>query len=366
MKPSVSIIILNYNGRKNLGDSCLLNCLSSVLNSDYPDLEVIFVDNGSTDGSVELIKEKFRQDSRLKIVVNPENYGFARGNNIAIQHTSGDYVALLNNDVEVESNWLQELIKVMEADSTIGIAQSKILYLDRAYIQTVGNVLDAALSTYQIGMNQKDAGQYDKECEITFPCGAAMITRRSLIKRIGLFDPNYFFYHDDCDLGWRVRLAGFKVVSVPSSLVYHKGRGTSVNTLTRNQDFFLLFVSRIGLLIKNPESKNFLKLGTLLGVSMSMDILGTLLKGDLKTPIRLILWTLKNFRHNWGRRIVVQNQIRKVSDNEVFKFFLDSSIFAYRLKMHLDRLTGSSLKENLGRFLRQATNNYYNSHLYKH
>jgi GT2 family glycosyltransferase len=338
--------------------------VSSVLNSDYPNFEVIFVDNGSTDDSVKFIKEKFCQNSRLKIVVNPENYGFSRGNNIAMQYTSGDYVALLNNDVEVESNWLRELIKVMEADSTIGIAQSKIISSDRVNIQTVGNVLDVTLSTYHIGRKQKDGGQYDKVCEITFACGAALIIRRSLIERIGLFDPNYFFYHDDCDLGWRARLSGFKILSVPSSIVYHKGWGTSTTTITENQRFFLLFVSRIGLLIKNPELKNFLKLGTLLGVSMSMDILGMLLKGDLKTPMRLILWTLKNFRHNWRCRIVVQNQIRKVTDDEVFKAFLDSSIFVLRIRRHFDKIVGGKLYRSFDELVNQATNIYYNSHIY--
>lgn len=360
---SVSVVVLNYNGIENLGKKCLANCISSVLKSEFPNFEVIFVDNGSTDNSVKFIKENFCQNSNLKIIVNPQNYGYSVGNNVALQYACGDYVALLNNDVEVESKWLRELVKVMESDSTIGIAQSKLLSSDHAFIQSIGSVLDATLSTYSVGYNQKDTGQYDKGCEITFACGAAMIIRRTLIERIGLFDPHYFFYHDDCDLGWRARLAGYKIVSVPSSVVYHKGQGTSTNTIKENRRLFLLFISRIGLLIKNPELKNFLKLGPLVGLSLSMDILGMLLQGDINTPIRIIMWTFGNFKYNWRYRQLVQKQIRKVADDEIFRSFLGSSIFIHRIRRNFEKILGGNIYKNYYNLVNQATNIYYNSHL---
>lgn len=252
----------------------------------------------------------------------------------------------------------------MEADLTIGVAQSKILNFDRRHIQTVGDLFDPTLNVYLIGSNEKDNGQYDRMCEISFACGAALIVRRSLIERIGLFDPNFFWYHDDSDLSWRARLAGFKVVSVPSSIVYHKGRGTSAHTLKRKQEILFYLTSRCGLFIKNLEGKNLLKLGGILFTSISMDIFGLLLQGNVKTPIKFLSWAFKNLRYNWKKRLVVQNQTRKVSDNEVFKFFLDSSIFVLRIKRHFDRLVGGGLYRDFKKYVNQETYNYYKNHLY--
>jgi len=364
MNPLVSVVILNYNGRRNFGDNLLSNCLSSVLRSDYDDFEVIFVDNGSTDNSVEFIKQKFQRDTRLKIVENQKNYGFSQGNNLAMKHARGDYIVLLNNDVEVEPNWIRELVNAMEADQTIGLAQSKILLFDRIHIQTIGNLLDSALNTYLIGKNEVDKGQYDRVCEITYPCGAAVITRRTLIEKIGLFDPNYFFYHDDCDLGWRVRLAGFKVISVPSSIVYHKGGGTSDHTFKRGQGMFFAFTSQLGLFIKNLEFRNFLKFGSVMSASMAMDILDLFLHGDVRTPMKFAWWSMKNFRNNWKSRLIIKTKIRKVNDDEVLKTFLDSSIFVLRLRKNLDKLGSGKICRDFDKLVNQVTYNYYKNHLY--
>jgi GT2 family glycosyltransferase len=364
MNPSVSIIILNYNGKKFLGENCLYRCVSSVLNSDYPNFEVIFFDNGSRDDSVKFIKENFSANNKLKIIASPKNYGYSAGNNIALRYAKGKYVVLLNNDVEVKSNWLRELIEVMEADPTIAIAQSKILSFDGVTIQTAGNVLDITLSTYHVGFGEKDNGQYDRIFEITFASGAALIVRRSLIEKIGMFDPNYFFYHDDCDLCWRARLAGFKIVSVPSSIVYHKGKGTSISTFTEHQHFLLLLASRIGLLIKNPELKTILKLAPIVGISISMDVLGMILKGDFKTPLKLFLWTLRNLGHNLKYRIIVQRQIRKVNDEEVLKTFLDSSIFILRLQRSFAHITGNNIRERFNELITPIMWTYYRNHIF--
>jgi len=363
MNPLVSVVILNYNGR-SCGEFLLSDCLSSVFLSNYDNFEVIFVDNGSTDDSVEFIKKKFKRETRLTVVQNRANYGFSQGNNFAMRHARGDYVILLNNDVEVEPSWIRELIRTMEADQTIGLAQSKILSFDRIHIQTIGNLLDPALNTYLIGKYQEDKGQYDKVCEITYPCGAAFIARRALIERIGLFDPNYFFYHDDCDLGWRARLAGFKVVSVPSSIVYHKGGGTSEHTFKKGQGMFFTFTSQLGLFLKNLGFRNFLKFGSIMSASMAMDILDLFLHGDMKTPAKSIWWSVKNFRSSWRSRLFIKTKIRKVSDDEVLRAFLDSSIFILRIKKNLDKLGRGKIYRDFDKLVNQVTYNYYKTHLY--
>jgi GT2 family glycosyltransferase len=360
----VSVIVLNYNGRNNLGEKLLSDCLSSVLDSDYDDLELIFYDNGSTDESVRFVSDRFSSQGNLKIVADPRNLGFAKGNNRAYEQTRGEYVVLLNSDVIVKADWIKELIKVMNDDLTIGVAQCKILSLDRTHIQTAGNLTDRSMQVYLIGKDAPDKGQYDRPCEITFACGAAFITRRSLIERIGLFDPDYFWYHDDVDFSWRARLAGFKVVTVPSAIVYHKGSGTSKQSFRTGQGWFYFLTSNFGLFVKNFTTRSYLTCGTKFLVSNLMDITGLLLQRDSKTPLRFLLWIFKNFRSNWKKHLDVQTRIRKVSDKEVFRTFLDSTIFFLRIERYFDRLVGGRLYRDFEKVVSQETSAYYGDHLY--
>jgi len=314
---------------------------------------VVLADNGSTDDSIKCVEEKFKGNPKLKIVMNTKNYGFAEGNNQAIKHATGQYLIFLNNDAEVEPQWIKELINVMEADPTIGVAQSKILSMDMVHIQTVGNLLDPVLLTYLAGYDEKDNGQFSKVFEITFASGASFITRRELIEKIGLFDPKYFFYHDDCDFGWRVRLAGYKIVVVPSSVIYHKGGGTSANRFRNTEKFFYLFASRFGLFIKYYELKNVLKFGGLMAISILMDVFDEDLRhGDIRTPLRFAIWLVRNFRYNWKKRLEMQLQIRKVSDDVILKTFLDLSLFVFRIT------------RRFGKSLNDIIYDYYSSHTY--
>lgn len=361
-KPRVSIVILNYNGKTYLGN-CLFRCLSSVLKTNYDDFDVIFFDNGSTDNSVEYVQKMLGKNTKLKIVKNSKNLGFAQGNNLAITHASGDYIVLLNSDVEVENNWLLELVKVMENDPTIGIAQSKILDFDRIHIQTVGNLLDASLDTYLIGHNQIDNGQYDKICEITYASGATLITRRSLIEKIGLFDSNYFFYHDDCDLGWRARIAGYRVVFVPSSIVYHRGEATSSLFFKKNEKYLYYHCSCIGLLLKNFELKNLPKFGTIMLINIAMDFMGLIQRGDTKTLNALMIWTVKNFKQNWKKRLMIQKRIRQVSDEKVLKYFIGSSLLIpHKMRRNLNVFKGNRIHDNFDKIVNLMKEDYYRKH----
>ena len=252
---------MNFNGKEKLGD-VLVHCLSSVLGSNYPNLEVIFFDNGSTDDSVRLVKQEFQLDTKLRIISIPVNCGAIQGYNKAVEYTRGKYVVLLNNDVELESDSIKNLVNVIENDSAIGIAHGKIMRFDRIHIQTVGNLLDLTFANcYAVGQNEEDHGQYDSPFEPTYPCGACMILRKSMLVKIGLFDPNYFFYHDDTDLGMRARIAGFKIMYVPSSIAYHKEGGTVDSSSKISELTFYVLISRVGLFIKNLEFKSILKIG---------------------------------------------------------------------------------------------------------
>lgn len=219
--PLVSVVILNWNGKQYLSE-----CLNAVLKQNYPHIEVIVVDNGSQDGSVEFLRENYR--ASIKIVQNEKNLGFAEGNNRGILISSGKYVALLNNDARAEPHWLQEMVRVMEEKPEVGMCACKILCAKSPQlIDNAGFLIYRDGTVRSRGRLQIDRGQYSREEETLAASGCALLYRRKMLDEIGLFDPDFFIYGDDSELGLRARLAGWKAVFVPQSIVYHIGSATT-------------------------------------------------------------------------------------------------------------------------------------------
>jgi len=222
--PSVSIIIVNYNGKQFLND-----CLHSVLQTDYPNYEVILIDNGSSDGSAEYITHMFKDYPRITIALLDKNYGFSEGNNrgSSFINKKSKYIVFLNNDTKVEKSWLKELVNVMELDKNIGVAQAKLLIMNKnRVIDCAGALISRIGQVISCGYGQKDLGQYDCIREIFYAKGAAMIVRRNLWQVLKGFEPLFFFYWEDADFCWRVRLMGYKIVFIPNSIVYHASKAT--------------------------------------------------------------------------------------------------------------------------------------------
>lgn len=222
--PKVSIIIVNWNGKEYLGA-----CLTSVLDQTYPNYDVILVDNGSTDDSIEFVSEKYPEVKTIKL---DKNHGFAKGNNIGIKEALKDeknekYIALLNNDTNVDKNWLSELVKAAETEnSKVGIYASKILKMDKLTIDSTGHVFKFGMIVDR-GHNKIDREQYDDKLDVIGACAAACLYKREMLGEIGLFDESFFAYFEDADLSWRAYKNRWKARYVPTSVVYHKGGGTS-------------------------------------------------------------------------------------------------------------------------------------------
>lgn len=314
--PLVSIIILNYNGQK-----FLKNCLKSVLDSDYDNFEIILVDNGSTDNSIEVAKS-FKSYSKLKMICLKKNLGFSQGNNIGASAASGKYLLFLNNDTVVDKKWLKELVQVMESDPNVGVAQPKLLFLDRPNeVQSAGNFIDTLGFTIPRVRLIEERKKVNEQAEIA-ATGAALLIRKDLFVQICRFEPSFFVYYEDTDLSWRVRMAGKSVLFVPSSIVYHaEGSGFSrvklafrLNNLVRNQLFTV---------VKNYSLKNglprliFLCLVYIAGaiwltVRRASDIFNSI----LKAPFQF----LRNFPQCWKSHLLAQAN-RKVADKELFESF---------------------------------------------
>ncbi len=218
----VSVIILNYNGREYIEE-----CMDSVLKQTYRDREIILVDNASTDGSLEIIKENFID--KIRLIENKDNLGFAVGNNIGISSATGAYIALLNNDAVADANWLSELVgAARRSDSNFGMWASKILFYDnRKIIDTAGHLMYPDGLNRGRGKGETDRGQYDREEEVFFPSGCAALYSKRMLDQIGLFDPDFFAYGDDADVGLKARIAGWRCLYVPTAIIYHRSSATT-------------------------------------------------------------------------------------------------------------------------------------------
>jgi len=199
----VSFIIVNYNGKKTIK-----KCIESILNQDFKksQMEIIVVDNNSTDKSLELIKKL----DRIKIIRCKKNYGFSKGNNIGIKKAKGKYVALINNDVTIEKNWLKKMVqKIKQRD--IGIVGCKIIY-------PTGKIWFGGGKIYFPGFAKHL--NLEKEKEVEFVSFAAVILKSYLLKK-ELLDENLFMYGEDSELCKRIRLKGFKIIYYPEAIAYH-------------------------------------------------------------------------------------------------------------------------------------------------
>lgn len=217
--PQVSVIVVNHNGKDLLPD-----CLGGLREQTFRDFEVIFVDNGSADGSAAAASAAAAFLPGLKVITLQENSGFAGGNNIGIRAASGPYLVLLNNDTRADKNFLAELVAAIERQPQAGAAAPKILnFFAPRTIDSVGGLLLTRDGLGQgRGRGEEDRGQYDHLAEALCPSGCAALFRRVALDECGLFDEEFFAYCEDADLGLRLLRAGWFTVPAPRAIVYHK------------------------------------------------------------------------------------------------------------------------------------------------
>lgn len=228
IKP-IAAIILNWNG-----EALLRRFLPQVVaNSDPEITRIVVADNGSSDGSVELLKKEF--DGKVDIIAYDSNLGFAAGYNRAILEAgSHPYCALLNSDLATDPGWDHALLEFMEGNPDVGACQPKILnYNDPTrfdYAGACGGYLDCNGYPYCrgriFGVCETDNGQYDTVADVFWASGAALMIRRKLYLALGGLDPQFFAHMEEIDLCWRVRLAGYRVTAVPAASVRHLGGGS--------------------------------------------------------------------------------------------------------------------------------------------
>ena len=308
----VSVIVLNYNAGK-----LLLNCIESIKKSTYKNLEIIVVDNISTDKSQETCKEKYPD---IKLIQNNENFGYCEGNNIGIREAKGDYIIILNPDTIVESNWIEELISAYNKFGE-GLYQPKHLSLnEKTVYMSAGNMLNIFGFGYAREKGNKDENQFNKIEEIGYASGTCLFTSSAVLKKVGLFDPFIFLYHDDLDLGWRASQLGIKSYYVPTSLIYH---AESYSLKWNAEKFYWLERNRKYCILTHYSKQTYSKIfPTLLAVDFFVWIF-YLTKGFLGSKIRAELDIVKNRKAIKTKYEELESK-KIVSDKELVIKFSDS------------------------------------------
>lgn len=266
----VTVIIPNYNGKKYLR-----NCLKALYSNTDLEIETIVVDNHSTDGSVEEVRQEFPY---ITYIFLDKNYGFSKAVNVGIQKARTPYVLLLNNDTEIQEGAVYQLLQTIKKKKDIFSVEAKMLqYHDPTKIDSAGTFYNALGWAFARGKNHASS-QYDRLCETFAACGGAAMYRKKVFEQIGMFDESYFAYLEDIDIGYRAKICGYCNVYNPDAKVLHVGSGTSGS---KYNEFKVRFSARnnIYLLYKNmPWIQMILNL-PFLGVGFGAKALFFLQKG---------------------------------------------------------------------------------------
>lgn len=309
--PLISIIILNYNA----GD-LLIDCVESILRTKYENIEVIVVDNNSKDNSHNKCKKKFNE---ILLIQNTENLGFCEGNNVGIRAAKGEYVTIINPDTIVTDSWITEFLNAYKKNGD-GIYQPKIISLeDKRTILSTGNEIHLFGFGFAKNKGNKTVEETKDIEDITYASGTCIFTKKTLLEKIGMFDPFLFLYHDDLDLSWRSSMLNINSFYVPTVTILHK---ESYNFKWSSKKFFWLERNRKYCILthysKNTQKKISLEL-------FLTDILVWglyFVKGFLWVKIKAELDILKN-KNKIEKRYAEIEKTKKISDTEIIKKFSD-------------------------------------------
>ena len=253
MLPKVDIIILNYNGYKDT-----IECIRSLKKITYDNIDIIIIDNKSTDDSQNKIKKFIDKEPNIRFIQSGENIGFSGGNNIGIDisiKNKSDYICLLNNDTIVEPGFLEPLVEAMEKDKSIGLASGKIMYYDEPNkIWCAGGYINKLTACgYHYGRDQIDNGKYNENKKVSDLPGCLQLIRREVFENIGLYDEKYFLYMEDTDFCYRANQAGYKLMYISESKIYHK---VSSSTGGQNSPLHLYYMARNRILFNRAMQLN--------------------------------------------------------------------------------------------------------------
>lgn len=343
--PLVSIIIPHWRGAE-----ILLRALQSLQEHTHAPHEVIVVDNGCDDDSITLAQQRF---AHVKILATGKNLGFASGCNFGMRAVRTKYLVLFNNDAVATPQWLEPMLTCMEKDERLAACQPKILsllnngYFD--YAGAAGGMIDFLGYPFCRGrifsFIEKDEGQYDRPTEIFWATGACCLLRKSALDEIGLLDDAFFAHMEEIDLNWRMHLAGYRVMVVPESRVYHQA-GSTLHAASPHKTY-LNHRNGLFLLLKNYEAARLwliFPLRLVLDVIEALRLLAMLRGRHAFMVMRAIIATLWRLPELWRKRRESQSVRRIAHATMRRKFYSRSLIWDYfiRRRTHCSELLNLS------------------------
>jgi len=319
-KRLVSIIVVNWNGKEHLKD-----CFTSLKKQTYVPLELLLIDNASVDDSVEYVKEHFPM---VSVFINSENRGFGGAVNRGVEKAKGEYILFLNNDLYLDERCVEKMVDMVEGEG-VGAIVPKILYFDnKNRINSFGNLINYLGLACPKYIDEKDKATMEVE---ETACGGIFLIRKNLFEEVGGFDQEFFMYHEDHDLSWRIRLRGKKLMVNPKAVMYHKYH------FSKNpKKFYYSEKNRLQLLLKNYQLKTLLLifpaliLVELAELCFALTTKWFILK--IKSYFEIVLLLPAILR----KRRVIQS-LRRVDDREITRLFVGPLCIGGLRNVLLDR-----------------------------
>ena len=319
-KPSVDIIVVNWNGIDHLQV-----CLSALLNQTYKNINIIFVDNGSTDESIKFVKESFPS---ITILAFDKNNGFCKANNYAMENSQSEFIALINNDTEADPQWISSAITTLTNHNDVGFVASRICFFDkRDLIDTCGDLYFSSGYPEKRGWLNLFSDEFNSPKYVFGACAGAAVYRRSMLNKIGFFDEEYFAYQEDIDLSFRAQLQGYQCLYDPKSIVFHKVGSTAKKM--NSSRIFWSHRNHLYTLIKNlPLSLAGKYFFDIFFAEIAV-FLSSILQKNLKVFIKARIAVFCNLKGLLKKRKIIQ--AKKISSDKYIDSIISKSWISQRL-----------------------------------
>ena len=314
-QPLISIIIVNWNGY-----TLLKPCIESILKGTYKNIEIIVVDNASTDKSRQYVAGLSRKNKAIRMIQNETNTGFAEANNRGSDAAHGSYVLFLNNDTIVEKDFIEPLVLRLQSKKIGGVQPTILQHPKKTYVDSVGSYFLNTGFLYHAFHNKP----LPKNRALRLPArrifsmkGACMLIKKSVLDEVGVFDPTYFAYFEETDLCHRIWIAGYEVWYEPNSVIYHKG-GITSSKIPTGAITYHSYKNRLQTYLKNFETKTLWKVMPQHLILCLLVAAGYALRGQIQLShaVMCALWfTISHIRDIVVARNMTQHTIRRVPDS---------------------------------------------------
>ena len=319
MSPDISYIVVCFNSEKYI-----LKCINSILNQSHKNNEIILVDNNSTDNTISLVKDLCVKNN-IKLISNSTNLGYGNAITMAIEKTKGEFLAILNADSFLDTNWASNLLKIFRSDEKIMSASGKVLF-PNGELQSSGGMMDKYGAVVQREGKIFNSRKMNDKSFFFYNDGSSFMIRQKILQEIS-FDPNLFLYYEDVDLSWKIRMLKYKIAYVPEAISYHD-MGQSIPDMTLSK-FYHITRNRIYVCKKNYSLRNII---CRIPVMLFLIFLSATFYDAKKRPtgymrafFKALSWNIINLKSTMReqKKLRLKN---KLSDKELDSYLINKSI----------------------------------------